>query len=143
MSPPHGRASFPCCALVLSLLLAACGAATPEAAQAPATAPAPAPAAEPAADAALTSRVAEAALNALTRRKFNVAACTASEARVISEAEAAAPPPAGERCAMLVAHRADQTWLVVVRSPAQPGNVWAVVTVSAKGEGVVHIDYKP
>ena len=115
MSPPHGRASFPCCALVLSLLLAACGAATPEAAQAPATAPAPAPAAEPAADAALTSRV----------------------------AEAAAPPPAGERCAMLVAHRADQTWLVVVRSPAQPGNVWAVVTVSAKGEGVVHIDYKP
>ena len=42
----------------------------------------------------LAPRVAEAAINALTRRKFNVAACTSSEARVIPEAEAAAPPPA-------------------------------------------------
>ncbi len=88
-------------------------------------------------------RVAEAAINSLTRRKFNVAGCTSSEARTITEAEAAAPKPAGERCAMFVAHRADKTWLVVVRSPAQPGNVWAVVTVSPNGEGVVHIDYKP
>ena len=88
-------------------------------------------------------RVAEAALNSLSRRKFVVTACTASEARTISEADAAAPPPASERCAVLVAHRADKTWTVVVRAPAQPGNVWAVVTVTAKGEGVVHIDYKP
>ncbi len=88
-------------------------------------------------------RVAEAALNSLSRRKFVVTACTASEVRVITEADAAAPPPASERCAVLAAHRADKTWLVVVRAPAQPGNVWAVVTVSPRGEGVVHIDYKP
>jgi hypothetical protein len=120
-------------ALLLSFLLPACGAAPPEAP----------PSAAPVGDAALAQHVAEAAINSLTRRKFNVTACTSSEARIIPEAEAAAPPPAGERCAMLVAHRADKTWLVVVRSPAQPGNVWAVVTVSANGEGVVHIDYKP
>ena len=85
----------------------------------------------------------EVALNSLSRRKFNVADCAVAEARLIPEAEAAAPPPAGERCVVLVNHRADKTWLVVVRSPAQPGNVWAFVTVNPGGDGVVHIDYKP
>jgi hypothetical protein len=122
-------------ALLLSLLLPACGPATPDAA------PPPSPSA--ASDDAPVHHVAEAALNSLTRRKFNVAGCAPAEARVVTEAEAAAPPPGGERCAMLVAHRPDKTWVVVVRSPAQPGNVWAVVSVSPGGDGVVHIDYKP
>jgi hypothetical protein len=127
------RSTSPC-ALLLSLVLPACGSA------APATPPATPP---PSADDAVVPRVAEAALNSLVRRKFNVAGCTSSEARAIPEAEAAAAPPGGERCAVLVAHRADKTWVVVVRSPLQPGNVWAVVTVSPNGEGVTHIDYKP
>lgn len=120
-------------ASLLCVLLSACGS----------TAPAPAPAPAPTGDAALVPQVAEAAINALARRKFDVANCTSSEARVISEADAANPPPGGDHCAMLVAHRADKSWVVVVRSPAQTGNVWAVVTVAPSGAGVTHIDYKP
>jgi hypothetical protein len=62
---------------------------------------------------------------------------------VASEAEAAMAAVVDERCAVRVARRADNTWLVVVRSPSQLGNVAAKVSVSPGAEGVVHIDYKP
>ena len=85
----------------------------------------------------------EVALASLSKRSFNVSACVATGLRVVTEAEAAAGPGGGDGCSVLVAHRADRTWLVIVRSPSQPGKVWAVVTVTAGGEGVAHIDYKP
>lgn len=123
-------------ALLVSLL-PACGPAGPGAAPPAAASAAAAPDDGPARHAA------EAALGSLSRRKFNVAGCSPEDTRVITEAEAGGHPPGGERCAVLVAHRADKSWLVVVRSPAQQGDVWAVVTVSPGGDGVLHIDYKP
>jgi hypothetical protein len=122
-------------AILPAILLAACGPAAPE--------PAPPPAPAAGADEASAQHAADAALASLSRRKFNVAGCAAADARTVPEAETAAVPAAGDRCTLLVAHRADRSWIVVVRSPAQTGNVWAVVTVSAGGEGVLHIDYKP
>jgi hypothetical protein len=123
--------------LLSLVLLAACGPATP------APAPPVATPAAPAADVAPARHAADVAIASLSRRKFNVAGCTAADARVVPEAETAAVPGASESCTLLVAHRADGTWVVVVRSATQTGNVWALVTVSAGGEGVQHIDYKP
>jgi len=129
-----------CCgAFLLAPLVAACGTAAPAAApSAPSAAPAAAPADEPAAH-----HAADLALNSLSRRKFNTAGCASTDIRVIPEAEVSAVPTGSEVCTLLVAHRADKTWAVVVRSATQVGNVWAIVTVSPGGEGVIHIDYKP
>lgn len=104
-------------------------------------APAPAPAA-PAADEGAT-KAASVALTALSNRKFDVHGCAASEARVVEEAEARAGTPQGERCAILVARRSDQTWLVVVRSSLSSSSfgAQALVTVLPQAEGVGAIEY--
>jgi hypothetical protein len=121
----------------LALALGACAAPPP---------PPPPPPAEPAApvDEGVARKAAEVALGSLAKRKYNVAGCTAAEAKVVAtEAEAAAAAVVDERCAVRIARRADKTWLIVVRSPSQLGNVAAKVSVSPGAEGVVHIDYKP
>jgi hypothetical protein len=127
--------------LLALLLLAACGPATPEPTPPPAsTVAASTPAAT---DEAVGRRAADTALASLSRRKFIVTGCSSADVRAVAEADASTVPAVSERCTLLVAHRADGTWIVVVRSPSQPGNVWAVVNVSAAGDGVQHIDYKP
>ena len=127
-------------ALLLAPFFAACGAPAPAAAPPPPPAAAPA---APAADDAGAHHAADLALSSLSRRKFNTAGCASTDVRVVPETEVAAVPAGSEVCTLLVARRADKTWAVVVRSATQAGNVWAVVTVSPGGEGVVHIDYKP
>jgi hypothetical protein len=119
-------------ALPALLLVSACSAA----------APAP-PVDAPPADAVVAQKAADVALGSLTKRKYNTAGCVATDARLVPEAEAVAPTSADERCQIRVARRADRTWVVVVRSPAQRGDVTATVQVSAGAEGVLHIDYKP
>jgi hypothetical protein len=130
-------------AILLAPVLAACGGAAPAAAPPPSPSTAPAAPAAPAADDPAVHHAADLALNSLARRKFNTAGCASTDVRVVTETEAAAPPTVSETCTLLVAHRADKTWAVVVRSATQTGNVWAIVTVTPGGEGVVHIDYKP
>jgi hypothetical protein len=119
------------------LVLAAC---------APPPPPAPPPAAAPSADEVGARRAAEVALASLAKRNFEVGECSASEARFTGEAEARAGAPIGDRCSVLTAHRADRTWLVVVRAairsaPTRAGGALAIVTVTAGGEGVAHIEY--
>jgi hypothetical protein len=121
----------------LLLLLAAC---------APPSPPAPPPAAAPSADEVGARRAAEVALASLTKRNFDVSECAPSDLRLVGEAEARAGAPVGERCSVLTAHRADRTWLVVIRSatrsaPIRAGGALAIVTVTAGGEGVAHIEY--
>jgi hypothetical protein len=128
-----------------TLVMTACGPA-PEAAPPPAPSAVPSAPPAPAADEAGARRVVELALASLGKRNFDVNECAASEARVVSEAEARAGAPVGERCTMLVARRADRTWLIGVRPatravPTRGGGSLAVVTVTAGGEGVTHIDY--
>ncbi|WP_437484337.1 hypothetical protein WME75_44620 [Sorangium sp. So ce1014] len=105
---------------------------------------APGPAA-PAADSSTTraTKAASVALTALSHRKFDVHGCAASEARVVEEAEARAGTPQGERCAILVARRSDQTWLVVVRSSLSSSSfgAQALVTVLPQAEGVSAVEY--
>ncbi len=132
MSPSVVQSLLACCG---AFLLAACGSAAPAAAP-------PAPSAAPA-DEAAAHHAADLALNSLSRRKFNTAGCASTDIRVVPEAEVSAVPAGSEVCTLLVAHRADKSWAVVVRSATQAGNVWAIVTVSPGGEGVTHIDYKP
>jgi hypothetical protein len=127
------RATPSAALLLLACLLMACGEAPPPPAAAP-------PAAAPVADEAGAHRAAGVALESLSRRKYNVTGCAAAEARVAADPESAVP---SSGCSVLVARRPDGTWLVVVRSAAQLGNVWAKVTVSAGGEGVQHVEYKP
>jgi hypothetical protein len=91
-------------------------------------------------------RAADVALASLAKRNFDVSECAAAEMRLLGEAEARAGAPIGDRCSVLTAHRADKTWLVVIRSatraaPIRAGGALAIVTVTAGGEGVAHIEY--
>jgi hypothetical protein len=128
---------LPWCAPILAAALAACGP-PPEAATAP-----PPSAAPPPVDEAAARRAAEVALASLAKRKFSTLGCAVEDMRVLPEAEAQKGAPPGERCSILVARRADKTWLVVVRSASQTASPKALVTVSPGGEGVTHIDYQP
>ncbi|MGK3998219.1 hypothetical protein [Sorangium sp. So ce1024] len=105
-------------------------------------APPPAPAA-PTADETAARRAVSVALTALSHRNFDVGGCDASEARIVQEAEARAGTPQGERCAILIARRSDETWLVVVRSSLSSSSVGAqaLVTVLPAAEGVTGIEY--
>ncbi|KYF50831.1 hypothetical protein BE08_17380 [Sorangium cellulosum] len=105
-------------------------------------APPPAPAA-PSADETAARRAASVALTALSHRSFDVGGCDAAGARIVQEAEARAGTPQGDRCAILVARRSDQTWLVVVRSSLSSSSVGAqaLVTVLPAAEGVSGIEY--
>ncbi len=124
--------------LIAALALPACG-------PAPAPAPPPAPA-KPQVDEAAMRRAVDVALTSLAKRNFEVAECSAAEARTVSEAEAKAGAPVGERCTILIAQRADRTWILGIRpattaTPSRAGGSVAVVTVTPGGEGVTHIDY--
>ena len=119
--------------IALALLLLGCGGPPP---------PPPPPPVAPIDPVALRM-AAEVALGSLAKRKYNVAGCMGEARGVGTEAEAAAASVVNERCAVLVTRRADKTWMVVVRSPAQLGGVSATVIVSPGAEGVVHVDYKP
>lgn len=135
--------------LFLAALLSACSASGPEGA--PAASPSASPA--PGVDEGEARHAAQIAIDSLTKRKFDTTGCTSADTRVVTEAEANAGTGKGARCGLLVARRADKTWLVVVRAPqhqgelqagtAQAGSVQALVTVTPGGEGVQHIDYKP
>lgn len=131
---------------LLAALAAACG--PPPAAPvepSPQAAPAvPAAAAEgPATDPAAAQRAAKVALDALSKRNFDVEGCAAAEARLVPEAEARAGVAATEQCAVLAARAADGTWLVVVRSTLSSKSVGAQarVTVTANAEGLGGIEY--
>lgn len=125
--------------------LAACG--PPPAAPAPPSpkaAPAePARAAGPATDPAAAQKAAKVALDALSKRNFDVAGCAAAEARLVPEAEARAGVAATDQCAVLAARAADGTWLVVVRSTLSSKSVGAQarVTVTPSAEGLGGIEY--
>lgn len=126
---------------VSTLALATCGPA-PEAAPPPAPTATPAPAA----DEAGAKKAVEVTLASLGKRNFEVSECSAAEARTVPEAEVRTAPPVGDRCTIQVARRADRTWIVGVRpatraAPSRAGGSLAVVTVTAGGEGVAHIDY--
>jgi hypothetical protein len=127
------------CALALSALaLAGCAAEPP---LAPPSAP-PAPAAD---EAAARSAVGV-ALASLSKSTFDVGACNVADARVAPEAEVQKGAPVGERCTMLVARRADRSWIVGVRpattsAPSRAGGALALVTLTPGAEGVSHIDY--
>jgi hypothetical protein len=134
-------------ALKILLLLALPACATPGASREAGAAPEPAgPSAAASADEAGARRAAEITLAYLGKRNFEVSACAVAEARVTAEVEARAGAPIGDRCTILVARRPDRTWLVTVRpatraAPSRAGGSLAVVTVTAGGEGVTHIDY--
>lgn len=124
--------------LLAALALAACASEPPPP---PPAAPAPPPVDTSGARGAL-----DVALQSLSKRNFDVSNCQASELRVVDEAGARAGEPIGDRCVMLVARRADKTWLVNVRpatraTPSQAGGSMAIVTVTPGAEGVKHIDY--
>jgi hypothetical protein len=119
--------------LLLAGALPACGEAAPP------------PAATPAGPAAVPDdarHAADVAIEAAGKRKYNTARCVPGEARVVASVETSPPAPA-EGCTVLVARRPDGMWLVVLHSTAQLGGVSAWVTVSAGGEGVKHVEYKP
>src|SRR5690349_14990564 len=104
---------------------------------APAAAPSAAPAG-PVADEAGAHKALDAALAALSKRNFDVHECAPADLRIAPEPEARAGAPLGERCTMLVARRADRTWLVAVRAattsaPSRAGGGLALVTVSPGG----------
>ncbi|MCC6559483.1 MAG: hypothetical protein IT372_41730 [Polyangiaceae bacterium] len=129
---------------LLATLAAACGpAATPAPSAAPAAAPPAAPAAGVAADPAMARRATDVTLAALSRRSFDVAGCAAAEARVVPEAEARAGAAAGDRCLVLVARKADESWLVVVRSAlsSKSYGAQALVTVAPGAEGITAVEY--
>jgi hypothetical protein len=125
--------------LSAALVLSACS-------PAPEPVPPPAASAAPVADEAGASRAVDVALTSLGKRNFEVSECAPAEARTVPEAEARAGAPVGDRCSILVGRRADRTWIVGVRpathaAPSRAGGALAVVTVTAGGEGVAHIDY--
>ncbi|MFT3764418.1 MAG: hypothetical protein QM820_02705 [Minicystis sp.] len=124
-------------ALVAVIALAACSSPPP---------PAPPPAAAPPAAASGAGAALDVALSSLSKRNFDVSACATADMRVVDEAAARAGEPIGERCTMLVAQKADRTWLVNVRpatreTPSRAGGSQALVTVTPGGEGVKHIEY--
>lgn len=123
--------------LLLALALAACAAPPPAA---------PPPAAPPPVDPSAARSAADVALGSLSKRNFDVSNCSSADLRIVEEAAARAGEPIGDRCVMLVARRADRTWLVNVRSatraaPTQAGGSQALVTVTPGAEGVKHIEY--
>jgi hypothetical protein len=129
--------SLPRVLILATIALPACSASAPP--------PPPAPTA-PAVDEAAARKAVEVGLAYLGKRNFEVGECAAAAARVAPEAEARAGMPVGDRCGVMVARRADGTWLVTVRpatrgAPSRAGGSLAVVTVTAGGEGVTHIDY--
>ncbi len=128
------RATPSAALLLLASVLPAC-------AEAPTPVAPPAPFAATPPDEGAAHHAADVAIASLSRRKYNVTGCAAAEARLVADVDAEAAPAAG--CSVVVARRPDRTWLVVIRSSAQLGNVSARVTVLAGGEGVQHIDYKP
>jgi hypothetical protein len=140
-------------ALLLALMLAACSSGTPDPARA--TAPSSSSAAPTAAaptDESAAQRIALVAVESLGKRKFDTNGCVVATPRFVTEAVVNAGVKAGPQCSLLVARRADKTWLVLVRAAqyvdvqagtAQAGSVQALVIVTPGGEGVTHIDYKP
>ncbi|APR80664.1 Hypothetical protein A7982_06011 [Minicystis rosea] len=125
-------------ALIVALSLTACAAPPPPP-------PPPQPAA-PAADTNGARTALDVALKSLAKRNFDVSECAPADLRVVEEAVARAGEPIGDKCTLLVARRADQTWLVNVRpatraTPSRAGGSQALVTVTSGGEGVKHIDY--
>jgi hypothetical protein len=123
--------------LLAALALAACASPPPPAEPPPTTPPA---------DPAAARAALEVALGSLSKRNFDVSNCAPADLRIVDEAAARAGEPIGDRCVMLVARRADRTWLVNIRpatrgSPSQAGGSQALVTVTPGAEGVKHIEY--
>jgi hypothetical protein len=123
---------------LLTLALTACASPPPP----PPTAPPPAPPADPTG----AREALDVALKSLAKRNFDVGNCAPTDLRVVDEPAARAGEPIGDRCVMLVARRADRTWLVNVRpatraNPSQAGGSQALVTITPGAEGVKHIEY--
>lgn len=124
-------------ALLSALALAAC---------APPPSPPPTPPAAPPLDTSGARDALDAALRSLAKRNFDVSACAPGDFKVAAEAAVRAGEPIGERCTMLVARRADRTWLVNVRpattaAPSRAGGSQALVEVTPGAEGVKKIEY--
>lgn len=120
--------------------LALCACASP-----PPPAPPPAAAAAPL-DTSGARDALDVALKSLAKRNFDVSECAPGDFRVADEAAARAGEPIGDRCVMVVARRADGTWIVNVRpatkaAPVRAAGQQAIVTVTARHEGVKHIEY--
>jgi hypothetical protein len=125
--------------LLAALALAAC-------ASPPQPPPASPPPAAPPADPAAARNALTVALASLSKRNFDLSNCAPTDLRIVDEAAARAGEPIGDRCVMLVARRADRTWLLNIRpatraAPSQAGGSQALVTVTPGAEGVKHIEY--
>src|SRR5262249_54429115 len=130
ISPPTGPASCWNAPMHRAALLLAALALTACASPPPPPPAAPPPAAPPVDPSAARDAV-EVALKSLTKRNFDVSNCASTELRVVDEAAARAGEPIGDRCVVLVARRADRTWLVNIRSatrdkPTQAGGSQAI-----------------
>jgi hypothetical protein len=125
--------------LLSALALAAC-------ASPPAPPPTPPASAAAPLDTSGARDALDAALRSLAKRNFDVSACVVGDFKVADEATVRAGEPIGERCTMLVARRADRTWLVNVRpattaTPSRAGGNQALVEVTPGAEGVKKIEY--
>ena len=120
---------------VLAVFALAAGCSSPP----PPPPPAPPPSNEP----DLPHRAAKVALDSLARRNFDTKACDANAARVVSEAELAAPSPPPAGCDVLAAKQINTKWTIVVRPKPPEGQpaIQATVTVTSGAEGVVGIKY--
>jgi hypothetical protein len=103
---------------------------------------APPPAAPPPVAVVDIHRPAQAAIRNLMNRNFPLDSCTASIARSAANAEEATLAANGrEPCTIYVVRRADNHWVVFVRSGSNPQNPQARVVVIPAGDRVQRVDY--